>query len=81
MATVERKDLIRLLGELDDEQIAEILALRATLAEVEQAALWAAGQGNQLARNGQTLTGRIAEIVDIVADDEDDEPPPRSGAS
>lgn len=44
MATVERKDLIRLLGELDDEQIAEILALRATLAEVEQAALWAAGR-------------------------------------
>lgn len=81
MATVDRKDLIRLLGELDDEQIAEILALRPTLAEVEQAAFWAAGQGDQLARKGKTLTGTISEIVDIVADDEDDEPPPRPGAS
>ncbi|MBX9945780.1 MAG: hypothetical protein K2Y40_16985 [Reyranella sp.] len=81
MATVDRKDLIRLLGELDGEQVAEILALKPALADVELAALWLSGQGDQLARRGQALTGTVAEIVDIVADDEEDDgPSPRPAA-
>ena len=74
MNAVRRTDLIRLLGDLDDDQIAEILALNPSVVEVEQAALWAAGQGEELARKGHTLMGVVASIVDIVSDDEDDEP-------
>lgn len=70
-------DLTRILGDLDDAQIVEILELHPTLNEVEQAALWVAGEGDVVAREGLTLTGVVAEIVDIVtADEEDEEPPP-----
>lgn len=76
-----RSDLTRVLGDLDDAQIAEILALRPTLAEVEQAALWAEGEGEVLSASGHTLSGVVAEIVDIVTADEEDDEPPRSANS
>lgn len=79
MNAARRTDLVRLLGDLDDEQIVEILALNPSVAEVEQAALWVAGQGEELARKGHALMGVVASIVDIVTDDEDDEPPVRPG--
>lgn len=72
-----RSDLTRILGDLDDAQISEILALHPTLSEVEQAALWAEGEGEVLSGSGHTLSGVVAEIVDIVTADEEDEEPPR----
>jgi hypothetical protein len=70
-------DLTRILGDLDDAQIVEILALDPTVSEVEQAALWVEGEGDVLARKGHKLTSPVADIVDIVtADEEDEEPPP-----
>ena len=76
-----RSDLTRILGDLDDAQISEILTLHPTLAEVEQAALWAEGEGEVLSASGHTLSGVVAEIVDIVTADEEDEEPPRSAVS
>lgn len=73
-AKAVREDLTRILGDLDDAEIVEILTLHPTVSEVEQAALWAAGEGEILAPQGHTLSGVVAEIVDIVtADDEDEE--------
>jgi hypothetical protein len=68
-------DVTRILGDLDDAQVAEILGLHPTVSEVEQAALWAEGEGDVLARKGHTLSGIVAEIVDIVIADEEDEEP------
>jgi hypothetical protein len=62
-------------GNLDDEKVIDILNLQPTAAELEQAVLWTAGDGDLLARSGRPLTGKVAEIVEILAD-EDDEPPP-----
>lgn len=76
-AKVGRADLTRILGDLDDAKAAEILALKPTVAELEQAAMWSAGEGDVLARKGHKLVGVVAGIVDIVtAGEEDEEPPP-----
>jgi hypothetical protein len=75
-------DLTRLLGEVDDVKAAEILGLKPRLVEVEQAAVWAAGEGDRLARKGHELVGVVARIVDILALDEDEEEersPPAGG--
>ncbi len=80
-AKAGRSDLARILGDLDDAQITEILMLQPTLAEVEQAALWVEGEGEVLSASGHTLSGVVAEIVDIVTADEEDEEPPRASNS
>jgi hypothetical protein len=72
-----RTDLTQILGDLDDVKIVEILALRPTVSELEQAAIWAAGEGDILARKGHQLVGVVAEIVDIVTAGEEDEELPR----
>lgn len=77
-AKATREDLTRILGDLDDSEIVEILMLDPTVSEVEQAALWTAGQGDILARKGHELVGVVADIVDIVTSDEEDEESPRA---
>lgn len=76
VATLGRDDLIRILGPIDDAKAAEILALKPTLAEVEQAAIWAAGNGDVLAKQGHPLTGIVADIFDALTAGEEEEPPP-----
>lgn len=65
-------DLTRILGEVDDAKIVEILALKPTLKEVEEAALWLAGDGDVLAKEGHPLGGIVAAIVDIMVSDEEE---------
>jgi hypothetical protein len=79
-AKASRADLTRILGNLDDARLAEILRLHPTISEVEQAALWAQGEGDVPARRGHTLSGIVADIVDIVmTGEEGDDEPPRGG--
>lgn len=78
MAKASRDDLIRIAGDLEDDKIVDILALKPTVSELEQAVLWAEGEGDVLARKGHQLVGVVAGIVDVLTADEDDEPePPR----
>jgi hypothetical protein len=74
LATVSRADLKRFFGEIDDAKIVEILALKPTLPELEQAAMWIAGNGDVLARSGRPLTGAPAAIVALMTADEEEEP-------
>jgi len=73
-ATVTGDDISRLLGGLDERKTLDILALRPTFAEVEQAAVWLTGDGDVLAKSGHPLAGVVAEIVDILTPDEDEPP-------
>jgi len=73
---VEGDDVKRILGDIEESKIIEILALKPTLAEVEEAAVWASGDGDVLAKAGHPQTGVIAQIVDILTADEE-EPEPR----
>jgi hypothetical protein len=70
------EDVSRLLCALDERKTLDIVALRPTLADVEQAAVWLAGDGDVIARSGHPLAGVVAEILDILA--VDDEEPPRT---
>jgi hypothetical protein len=65
-------DIQRLLGDLDASTIAALVALGPTLAEVEEAALWAAGEGETLPEPHQPRSV-VAQILELVAPEEDEE--------
>lgn len=66
-------DLRHFLGDLDDIEVAEILALRPTVDQVEQSAIWLSGNGDRLDREGHTMEGVVAAIYDILSVDEDED--------
>ena len=66
-----REDLRRILHDLDDATVLEILALSPNVTEVEQAALWAAGDGHEVDRAGHPLSGTVARIVSILQREEE----------
>jgi hypothetical protein len=72
MPTISRDDLRRVLGELDDPKVADILALDPSLAELEEAMVAASGDEEVLARRGRGLSPRAARIAEILTADEDD---------
>jgi hypothetical protein len=71
-----QEDARRILGDVDDDKLIEILALNPSPADLEQAAVWATGDGDVLAKSGHALSSVVAEIVDILTADEEEEPPP-----
>jgi hypothetical protein len=77
LALVDRDDLRRILGKIDEAKVIEILSLIPTLAELEQAAIWATGDGDILAKAGRSLAGVAAEIFDILTADEEEPAPTR----
>ena len=67
MSTLTRKDVTAMLGELDDDVIAEIIASGATLEELAEAHAWLAND-EPLMNAGRPLpSGRVARVVDIIA--------------
>ncbi len=62
------------LGEIDNEQMLEIMSLRPTIADVERAAVWLQGDPDMLGA-GEALTGVASEIVDILLEDQDEDAP------
>jgi len=74
VALATRDDLTRLVGDIEEQMALDILALHPTIAEVEEAALWAAGDGDVLAKAGHQPTTNAAEILNILAADEEEEP-------
>lgn len=74
MAKVSRGDLTRLLGDIDEAKVIDILRLEPSLADLEEAAIWIAGDGDVLAKSGRPLAGVVASIVDILTADEEEPP-------
>ncbi len=72
LATLD--DIRHYLGDVDDARAMQILSLEPTLDQVEQAALWVAGEGDRLSREGHPLEAQVAAIFDIVSQDEEEEP-------
>jgi len=74
MSNVERDDLRRILGDIDDVKVAEILALNPSLNDVEEAAAWLIGDRDILARDGRELTSAARAIVELLSTDEEEPP-------
>jgi hypothetical protein len=75
LAPVSQDELRSILGDIDDARIMEILALGPSLTDLEEAAIWATGDGDVLAKSGRPLAGVVANIVDILTVDEEEPPP------
>jgi hypothetical protein len=74
---ISSDELKALVGDIDDDRVIAILKLSPSVAELEQAAIWAAGNGDVLSRSGHPLTGKVAAIVEILTVNEDEPPPVR----
>ena len=65
--------LRRLVGDIEEAKASEILSLEPSEAELEQALVWAAGNGDFRGKEGHPLDGKAARIFDILTADEGDE--------
>lgn len=65
-------DVQRLLGDLEASVVSGILALTPTIADVEETALWAEGEGETLTERRQPRR-TIEAILDLITVDEDEE--------
>jgi hypothetical protein len=74
---ISEDELRAAAGNVDDATVIEILNLQPTLAELEEAVVWASGDGDVLARNGHQLAGKVAQLVELLTADEDEPPPVR----
>ncbi len=80
MGRVTRDDLIKVIGRADDVTIAEIIGTGATVDELAEAQAWIANDEPLLNAGKPLATGRVRELVDILAefgpDEETDETGP-----
>ena len=68
------EDVKRILGNVDDDKLLEIMALRPSVLDVEQASTWLAGDSD-IFGSGQPLKRVPGDIVAILTADEEEEPP------
>ena len=66
MSALTRKDVTTMLGELDDDVVAEIIATGATPEELAQAHAWLANDEPLISAGRPLPSGRVARLVDIV---------------
>ena len=74
MTKLSRDDVIAIVGTLDDDRIAEIIATGASAAELTEAFTWLSQNGEAGARLGHSLSGTVARLYEIL---KRDEPPAR----
>ncbi len=70
-----REDFERILGNLDDPKVIDILELNPTVADLEEAAMCVAGDHDVLAKSGHHVSAVAAQVVEILTADEEEEPP------
>lgn len=70
-APLRRREILEIAGTIEDAKVAAIEALGATRAELEQARAWASGQNDVMGKEHRALSGRIAELFEILTADED----------
>lgn len=68
------EDIVRIMGDINGARLLDIMALQPTIRDVEEAALWLAGDADVFGA-GSPLKGVAGEIVAIVIADEQEEPP------
>lgn len=66
--------LHQILGDMDDSTAVAILALRPSIAQLEEPQVWLNGAGDVLGKEHRPLDGVVAQIFDMLAVVEEDEP-------
>jgi hypothetical protein len=78
MRRITKDDAIKAIGRADDVTIAEIIATGATVDELAEAQAWIANDEPLLNAGRPLATGRVRELIEILAefesDDDDGEP-------
>jgi hypothetical protein len=67
-----RDDIKAILGDIDPGKMLAIVEMRPTIAEVETASLWLAGDTDVYGA-GEPLKGKAAEIVTLLTEGEEEE--------
>jgi hypothetical protein len=74
MTALGPDEVRRLCGDIPDWKIVNIIAKDPTIEELEVALAWAAGESDIMGKERHSLSGKTAELYDIlVADEEWDE--------
>ncbi len=68
---VTREQVIDVLGDIDDAKIADIIATGATYEDLEEAAVWAAGEDDVMGKLRRPLVGVAARVHEILTADEE----------
>lgn len=69
---VTRSDVIQIAGQLDDARIAEIVATKATVADLVEARQWVLSNDTPgIHRQRTPVVNRLCEILDSARPDED----------
>jgi hypothetical protein len=67
MTSLTRKDIAALFGDLDDVEVADIIATGATAEELAEAHAWLVNDEPLLNAGRPLPGGRVARLVDILA--------------
>ena len=69
-------DAHQILGDMDDSTLVAIMALHPSVAQLEEARLWLNGAGDVLAKEKRPLDGVAAQIFDMLAVEDEEQPRP-----
>ena len=78
---ISRDDVIKAIGAVDDVTIAQMIATGATVEELAEAQAWMANDEPMMNSGRPLATGRVRELVDILAELEPDDDEDGRGAS
>ena len=76
MTRLTRDDAIKMIGEIDDVAVAEIIGTAATVDELTEAQAWIINDKPLINAGRQLPSGRLGELVEILTEleaDEDDD--------
>ena len=73
-AVATTEDVKSILGDIDADKLIAIMSLKPTVAEVERASLWLAGDTDVFGA-GEPIKGTASDIVSILTADEEEPPP------
>ena len=73
-ALATRNDIKGVLGDIDPAEMLAIMSLRPTIADIEEASMWLEGDSDVFGA-GEPVQGVASEIIAILTESEEEEPP------
>jgi hypothetical protein len=62
-------DVLRIVGPVTDDTLLAVLKCEPTMEDLEVAASYLRGEGSKVGRSGHPMSGRVAQIYDILSAD------------